>query len=37
MKELEVTKRLRSRLWKTKVTKLRRYEMVTPPIGIIYY
>ena len=31
------TKRLQNKLWKTLVMKLPSYQIVTPPIGIIYY
>ena len=33
----KVTKRLRNKLRKILVMKLQSYEIVTPPIGIIYY
>jgi hypothetical protein len=35
--EIVITKMLPNKLRKTLVTKLQSYEIVTPPIGIIYY
>jgi hypothetical protein len=36
-KRYDVTKKVRNKLRKTLVMKLPSYQIVTPPIGIIYY